>query len=158
MPAVGFWIFISSLVDRDLLIFASLVLILYCLYEKKHTFAALIFITSLGGVVLNKILKEIFQIPRPAEPLISVGGYAFPSGHAMSAAIFYSLLILLFHKKIKNKIARISFIIANISIILLVGLSRIMLRVHTAYDVVGGFVIGLLWLCIVYKIVQKINF
>ncbi len=102
-------------------------------------------------------MKEIFQIPRPADALIQVGGYAFPSGHAMSAVLFYTLLIFIFQKKIENKSARISFIIANILIILLVGLSRIMLKVHTIYDVVGGFVIGLFWLFLVYKVIEKIS-
>lgn len=158
MPAVDFWIFISSLADRNFLIFASLFLILYCLYEKKNKRAVVIFISYFGGIVLNKILKEIFQIPRPADPLIPVGGYAFPSGHAMNAVIFYSLLIFIFYKIIKNRITRNFFIVVNIFIILLIGLSRIMLQVHYVKDVIGGYIFGLLWLFIVYKLVQKINF
>lgn len=155
MPAVDFWIFISSLADRNILIFVSAILIMYFIYKKEHIKAVLLLVTSLGGIVLNKILKELFQVPRPEHPLIPIEGYGFPSGHAMSAVIFYSLLVLLFHAKIKNKKTRIAFIALNVLIILMVGLSRIMLKVHSVYDVMGGYVIGLLWLWFMYRILQK---
>ncbi|MDO8510635.1 MAG: phosphatase PAP2 family protein [Nanoarchaeota archaeon] len=155
MPAVDFWVFISSLTGRNFLIVCSAVLILYFLYKKRNKDAVLIFIGSIGGVILNKILKEIFQLPRPSDALIPVGGYTFPSGHAMSAVIFYSMLILLFHKKIKNKVARNSLIFANVLIILLIGLSRVMLKVHYVRDVLAGYIIGLLWLFILYKMLEK---
>ncbi len=156
MPSVELWIFISSLAGRNFLIVASAALIIYLLYKKEHK-KAIVFLTAyLGGIALNKILKELFQVPRPSDALIPIQGYSFPSGHAMSAVIFYSLLVFMFYKKIQNKIARIIFIVANGLIILLVGLSRVMLKVHTIYDVVGGYVIGLLWLFIIYKILEKI--
>ena len=156
MPSVELWIFISSLAGRNFLIVASAALIIYLLYKKEHK-KAIVFLTAyLGGIALNKILKELFQVPRPSDDLIPIQGYSFPSGHAMSAVIFYSLLVFMFYKKIQNKIARIIFIVANGLIILLVGLSRVMLKVHTIYDVVGGYVIGLLWLFIIYKILEKI--
>ena len=157
MSAVDFWIFVSSLADRNLLLFASVILIIYLFYKKEHKKAILFLVASLGGIVLNKILKEIFQVPRPSDALIPIQGYSFPSGHAMSAVIFYSLLVFIFYKKIKNKIARNIFILANALVILLVGLSRIMLKVHTIYDVMGGYIIGLLWLFVAYKSLLKIN-
>lgn len=158
MSSLDFWVFISSLADRNFLIFVSAILIIYFLYKKDHTKAVLLSVTYLGGIVLNKMLKEIFQVPRPANPLITIEGYGFPSGHAMSAVIFYSLLILLLYPKIKNNRIRIIFVTINVFVIILVGLSRIMLNVHSIYDVVGGYVIGLLWLFLVYKILERIKF
>lgn len=155
MPAVDFWIFISALADRNFLVVASVILITYLIYKKEHQKAIFFLVANLGGIVLNKILKEIFQVPRPDNPLIPIAGYGFPSGHAMSAVIFYSLLILIFHNKIKNKVVRYGFIVVNVLLILLVGVSRIMLRVHSVVDVIGGFVIGLLWIIFMYKIIGK---
>jgi|SRR3989338_3530267 len=157
MPSVEFWIFLSSLADRNVLIFASAILIIYLLYKKEHTKSILFLAAYLGGIALNKVLKEIFQVPRPDNPLIHINGYGFPSGHAMSAVIFYSLLIFIFYKEMKNEVVRIIFIVANIFIILLVGLSRIMLNVHSVYDVAGGYVIGLLWLFVVYKMIKYLG-
>jgi len=157
MPSVEFWIFLSSLTDRNLLVFGSIILIIYLLYKKEYKNIILFLAAYPGGVVLNKILKELLQIPRPADALIPIQGYGFPSGHAMSAVIFYFLLIFLFYKKIENKAVRNTFIGGNVLIILLVGLSRIMLKVHSLYDVIGGYVMGLLWLFVIYKALEKLS-
>ncbi len=157
MSTLDFWVFISALGGRNFLLLPFLFLVLYFLYKKEYTKTILFLVGYLGGIILNKILKEIFQTPRPDNPLIPIEGYGFPSGHAMSAVIFYSLLILLFYKKIKHKFAKITFIVVSILIILLVGLSRIILNVHSVYDILGGYVIGLLWLFLVYKITAKFD-
>ena len=157
MSFIDFWLAISFLASRSVIVSGLLSLFFYCLHAKKKREAVFILISISGGVIISYVLKRILQIPRPNDALIPIEGYAFPSGHAMSAVIFYSMLILLFHKKIKNKVARNSFMVVNILIILLVGLSRVMLKVHTFYDVVGGFMIGLLWIFIVYKVLEKIK-
>ena len=157
MSFIDFWLAISFLASRSVIVSGLLSLFFYCLHAKKKRETVFIFISISGGVIISYVLKRILQIPRPNDALIPIEGYAFPSGHALSAVIFYSMLILLFHKKIKNKVARNSFMVVNILIILLVGLSRVMLKVHTFYDVVGGFIIGLLWIFIVYKVLEKIK-
>lgn len=153
---MNFWEAISFLSSGGL--FASLLLILYFLYTKKNKEAILLLVGYYGGIVLNSFLKILFRITRPSDSLISIEGYAFPSGHAMGAVIFYSLLIFFFGKNIKSKLGRITFIFANILVIFLVGLSRIMLKVHYLSDVIVGYVIGLLWLFVVYKALEKIKF
>ena len=74
MSSVEFWIFVSSLAGRNFLIVASLSLIIYFLYTKKNKPALLVAVSFYGGIVLNKILKEIFQVPRPDNPLIPIEG------------------------------------------------------------------------------------
>lgn len=157
MPFIEFWLAISFLASRTILFPASLLLIFYCLYSKKKKEAAWIAISFYGGIALNYSLKRILQIPRPSDPLIPIDGYSFPSGHAMSAVIFYSLLMIILGKEIKKKSNRYIFIIANIFIILMVGASRIMLKVHYLTDVLGGYLIGLLWLFVIYEVLQKID-
>jgi len=158
MSALESWLFASSLAGQFLLVPASSLLIFYLLYARKRKEAIFLLAGYFGGIVLNWILKEIFQIPRPSGPLIPISGYGFPSGHAMSAVLFYSLLIFIFYKEIKNKNARITFVAINVLVVLLVGLSRFMLRVHSITDVVGGYVFGLLWLLLIYRILEKIKF
>lgn len=150
MSAVDFWLTLSFLTSPILLIPALAVLTSYLWYANEKKEAAIFAVSYFGGIILNKILKELFQAPRPSDPLIHVSGYGFPSGHAMSAMIFYSLLILLFYKKIKNKIAGNFFVVLNVLIILSVGLSRVMLKVHSVVDVLGGYVMGLLWLFLIF--------
>lgn len=152
--SIEFWLIISGFAGRYFLVPLTLLLIIYFFYVKKKKEALLVFLAWYGGIVLSAALKRLFQFSRPENHLIPIEGYAFPSGHALSAVIFYSLLIMLFHKEIKNKLLHYTFVVVNILIILLIGLSRIMLQVHYVRDVIGGYVIGLLWLFVVYKITQ----
>ncbi len=147
----------SFLASATLLVPGTLLLSSYCFYAKKKKEAILVLVGFYGGVALSYSLKRIFQIARPEDHLVPIDGYSFPSGHAMSAVIFYSLLAFIIGKEIKNKSDRLIFIIANIVIILLVGLSRVMLKVHYLTDVIGGYLIGLLWLFVIYKILGELN-
>ena len=89
-----------------------------------------------------KILKEIFQRPRPCNVLTDVlvplgcrGSFSFPSNHAINnfaAAAFFSRLYP------KYKI--ILFTTAT-----LVSISRIYLGLHYPSDILGGAVIGMIF-------------
>src|SRR3954469_22007408 len=60
------------------------------LYDYKQS-ATLLLVATIGGIVLNTVLKLGFNRPRPevfdwgTHPMSS----SFPSGHAMSASIVY---------------------------------------------------------------------
>jgi len=145
----------SFLGNSKLLIPLSLGIIFWLCRQRQRTSAWLVFIGFYGGTLLNNILKQLFKLPRP--PDSPIGGYGFPSGHAMNAAIFYSLLILLFAGKIKDRKSKYGFIAANMLLIVLVGLARIMLGVHYISDVVGGLLIGLVWLAAVVWVMGRIS-
>ena len=56
--------------------------------------ALLVFVASVGGWLLNSLLKELFQRPRPeiVPHLREVMSLSFPSGHAMTSAAVYLTL------------------------------------------------------------------
>lgn len=156
MSAVAFWSSVSYLASLRLIVPLSLVLMLWLWHKKKYNRILMLFIVFYGGAFLNSMLKKIIQRPRPAEALIPVGGYSFPSGHALSAVLFYGLILLFFLPAIKKAGWRYAFLASNIFIILMVGLSRIMLKVHYLSDVIGAFATGLLWMGFVYIIFPRI--
>lgn len=96
------------------------------------------------GTVLNQFLKLVFHIPRPwvKDPSFTVvesaipeaTGYSFPSGHTQSAVTVFGTSA----RMVKNIILRILFIV----MVLLIGLSRMYLGVHTPADVIVSLVIG----------------
>ena len=157
MSALIFWKGVSYLADLQLIVPLSIVLMLWLWHQKKYNGVLFLFVCFYGGAFLNSILKKIIQRPRPVDALIPVGGYSFPSGHVMSAILFYSLIIILFMHQIKNTKIRYGFLTVNIIIILMVGLSRIMLKVHYVSDVLGAFAIGLLWLWLLWGIFPRIG-
>jgi hypothetical protein len=78
-------------------------------------------------------MKKWAVPPGDAESLAR--GYSTPSGHAMSAASFYSYL----YRYTKNRY----FKILSIAAIILIGFSRPYLGVHYGEDVVLGWALGL---------------
>lgn len=147
--------FISHLGSATVLILLCLVFAIV-LKDKKMS---LIISINLATVYLtNVLIKTIVARPRPEVlRLVYETSYSFPSGHAMVATGFYGLLIYMAYKKIKSKELK-SGIIAFLSILIfLIGISRIYLGAHYATDIIGGFIIGILYLVIFIKIIKGVK-
>lgn len=151
--------FFTFLGTHTFLIPMNFLLIGYFLFIKRHRWYSItVPVVSLGGVSLMFVLKNLFGRPRPEDPLLrTVSGLSFPSGHALISVAFYGLLIYLVWHNIKNKILRWVLIILLLMLILIIGLSRIYLRVHYASDVLAGFAMGLIWLVSSIWVVRKIE-
>lgn len=151
---------ITKLSDTGIISILAIILTLLFLYKWKDKKTAQIIPSSLIIVAfINQVLKFIFQRERPnGYRLIEMTGYSFPSGHAMVSMAFYGLLIYIIHKKVKNKALRILLITLNITIIILVGISRIYLGVHYLSDVITGYLISIVYLLILIKLLKKYKF
>jgi undecaprenyl-diphosphatase len=116
------------------------------LNNHRHS-AALLAIATLGGIVLNNLLKMGFDRPRPQ--IFEWGTHAmsssFPSGHAMSAAIVYSTVAYLAARLQRNHASRILTMTFAALMIVSIAASRIYLGVHYPSDVLAGAIIGLAW-------------
>lgn len=102
----------------------------------------------IGGGLLNMLMKELFQRPRPyfAEPFAIEQSYSFPSAHAMTSLIAYGLLAYFICHWLHSLRARIAVIFVAVNLILWIGISRMTLGVHYFSDVISGFAAGILWM------------
>ncbi len=117
--------------------------------SKKYRHDMYILIATFPtGLGLTYLLKETVQRFRPVNEFIAETGYSFPSGHAVAAAIFFTLSIYFFARYIKNNHMRELFVTANIFMIVLVGYTRVYLNVHWFSDVVAGISFGVFWACL----------
>ena len=141
---------ITFLGKHQFLIPANLILIFYFLIVTKQTWFSIRVITiAISSLVLMLLLKQLFQRKRPLSPLLKAAkGLSFPSGHAIMAVTFYGLLIYILQHAIEIEWLKWIFTVLLLFLIILIGFSRIYLRVHYASDVLGGFIIGMLWLLI----------
>ena len=78
--------------------------ILSFLLLKDKKISVSILLNVIIATILNVLLKNVIQRPRPNElKLIVETGYSFPSGHSMVGMPFYAFLIYLVYKYLKNK-------------------------------------------------------
>jgi undecaprenyl-diphosphatase len=115
---------------------------------SQHKYSALLLLAStLGGIVLNAVLKLGFNRPRPSlfVPAVHTVSSSFPSGHAMSSAIAYSTVAYLAARLHKRKWARWLVMTAALIVVALISFSRMYLGVHYPSDVIAGVTIGLAW-------------
>lgn len=131
-------------------------LLLFFFKEKKQKAGI---ICNVGGIVfLNQILKRILKRNRPNIcPLLAASGYSFPSGHAMVSVAFYGFLTLLLSKKVSSKKVKHFLVIGTISLIILIGFSRIYLGVHYASDVLAGYLCAICYLYLFNKAYQTFS-
>jgi undecaprenyl-diphosphatase len=129
---------------------ASVPIVVFLILKKR--FGSLIgYITAVvGGSILDFILKQFIQRTRPISDatLIEVGGFSFPSGHAMLSMVFYGMISYFLIRYIKSWKYRILIVISVGFLIFLIGLSRIYLQVHYLSDVLAGYSGGFFWLTI----------
>jgi len=139
-------VFITDVFSPESLLIAAVLAAVYYFIKKNYYNSVLIFVGSVGGLVWGEILKQLIGRPRPIDGLVLESGLSFPSQHSVMALTFFSLAMFLFVKKIKNKVLRYLFIFINLFLIMLIGWSRIYLKVHYFSDVIAGFALGLFWL------------
>lgn len=125
--------------------------VLLILFSKDKIYFS---INLIGIFLLNQLLKHIIQRPRPVDiNIINENGYSFPSGHSMISMAVYGFLIYYIYKNMNNKRLKWILILLLSILILLIGFSRIYLGVHYASDVLGGFILSLIWLIIFILII-----
>lgn len=145
--------FITNFGGAIFLIIATIILFIL-IKNKKIGFSI---ISNLVIVtILNQLLKNILQRPRPTEfRIVEETGFSFPSGHSMVSMAFYGYLIYLIYRYVKNKYLKWTLIVLLSILICTIGISRIYLGVHYTSDVLGGFLISISYLVIYISAVNK---
>jgi undecaprenyl-diphosphatase len=111
-----------------------------------------------GAVALYALIKVLVARPRPPAAL-AVGhfaGYSFPSGHATQAVVGWGLLAALLAASTSSWSRKVAAWAAALLVTTLVAVSRIYLGAHWVTDVVGGVVLGALWLSAVLTLSRSV--
>jgi membrane-associated phospholipid phosphatase len=99
-------------------------------------------------MLLNEWLKVLVHRNRPFVdgPFVDWSGYSFASGHTIGATLLYGQLLLFVLPALKERHWRLLSIFSAISLVLLVGFSRIALGAHFLTDVLAAVLFGIIWL------------
>lgn len=149
---------ISFFGSPPFLLSAYILLILFMLWKGKKKYALGIAILGLSSRAVILILKEAFKRERPLIPSGEfVNEFSFPSGHTVSSFIFCGIL-LYFSWKLAWKL-HWKMIIAIVLVLfsVAIAISRLVLNVHYATDVIAGLCLAIVWLLLSLFIMEKIR-
>ncbi|MEU3449035.1 phosphatase PAP2 family protein [Streptomyces thermolilacinus] len=105
--------------------------------------AGLLVVVGLGAAGVQHAAKALVGRDRPrwSDPVDSAEFAAFPSGHAMTAAVVCGLLWWAAARTARRALARPVLVVGAVSTVG-VGLTRVYLGVHWPSDVLGGWLLG----------------
>lgn len=111
-------------------------------HRRQHYLPGL-WLALIGNQLTVTVLKNIFARPRPDMAVFAENSYSFPSGHSAASVAFFGFVFFILILERVGPIV-VSFLV-GITVILLIGLSRIYLGEHYLSDVLHGYLVGGLW-------------
>ncbi|MFC6766735.1 phosphatase PAP2 family protein [Natrinema soli] len=139
----------------------------YWVATTRRDEAAAVFGLLLAGFSLITGLKHVFALPRPERVLVEAGalpetvhplyqttatatGYGFPSGHALITTVVY--VSLAEYLSVGTRRRRY---LGAAGLVTAVCLSRVGLGVHYLADVIAGVAVGLVFLLLAWRLLDR---
>tara|TARA_Y100000310_G_C20606816_1_gene775917 strand:- start:589 stop:999 length:411 start_codon:yes stop_codon:yes gene_type:complete len=123
------WKILTQLANPYLIIALTIILLFF-----ELPWIVVVWLIVAEGVKFS--LKYSVKKSRPIKPKIKIRGYGFLSGHALTTVQFYGTLTAVYFSVWYTWLAVIVLGIV-------VGISRIKLRVHDNRDVITGWLLGI---------------
>lgn len=143
----------TQIISTDGFVVATLVVGSVLVLKQRQVAAGIFFVCTLGLMCSVQALKLYFHIPRPSDALVVTTGYAFPSGHA-GGVMFLAVCLGYLATTVPATLRALLWILLG-SGVLLVGASRLVLGVHTPFQVLVGYVLGAVWAGVYVYLVQR---
>src|SRR5690625_1676326 len=110
-----FMAYASMIGSTEMILIVTVIIGLVLLIKRSWRYFLFFFTVSVGGVILNFLLKVLIQRERPGEEVnyietfnltLNIQSYSFPSGHTMRATIFFLFLIYLIYQFGKRTVVK----------------------------------------------------
>jgi undecaprenyl-diphosphatase len=123
-------------------------LVLFFAWKRWWPSLVTLIVAVPGGMLLNEWVKVLVHRQRPFVdgPFVDWSGYSFASGHTIGATLLYGQLLLFILPALKARHWRLLSIFSAVSLVTLVGFSRIALGAHFLTDVLAAIIFGIIWL------------
>ena len=150
---------LTSLINTPVIVTWVALLLGIFLYKKWWSEALLLGGNLVLTGLLVKLLKGVYQRPRPVlQHLVVESGFSFPSGHALASTLVVGALVIIVSQRVKNRHLRHLLQVLLMVFILTIMTSRIYLGVHYPTDVLGSLFLGLGMLHIEFPYYDKLRF
>jgi membrane-associated phospholipid phosphatase len=119
-------------------------------WRRRGADAALVLVSTAGVLLLGPVLKEIIDRERPgvADHIVLVNSLSYPSGHSLDSMGVIGLLTVLAVRAAPGPSRRVCVVAVGVLLVGIVGFSRVYLGVHWPTDVLGGWLVGMLWIAL----------
>ncbi len=123
--------------------------VLYWLWDRDTVLR--LGVLTVSSLILNKVLKLFFMLPRPDEivHLVTATGWGMPSGHGQLAVVAWGWFAIVAEKRWPKILA--------ILLIVVISFSRVYLGVHTPMQVLVGNLVGAGLLLIGYLVFRFVG-
>ena len=148
---------VTALGDPIVTVLIGVGIVVYAYLQSNLRLAlagASIWLTLIVGSGLKLLIGRERPLSEYAANL-QIPTFSFPSGHASGSMIAYGLLAYLAWHALPQPWNYIA-VVALISLIILIGISRIYLGAHFPSDIVAGWILGLIALCIIIFVVRPL--
>ena len=118
-------------------------------WKERKSYAIFVFGVTFSAVVVNSVLKVVVERTRPPAMFAAANvpvSASFPSGHTVLGVTLggaLAIIVLVEYGFRRGLFPAILLIAAGA----LLGISRVYLGVHWLSDVLGGWLLGMAWLC-----------
>ncbi|WP_394213330.1 phosphatase PAP2 family protein [Psychrobacter piscatorii] len=148
------FVFITSLGSTPITCLVILLTAILCAVVRQPYILVGLLISTIGSTAFTFVNKMVFQRARPIDILLQEHTYSFPSGHATISIALYGFLAYMAIRFSQRFIHQVRILSLALLLCLLIGLSRIVLNEHYLSDVMGGFLVGTLWLTIAISMME----
>ncbi|WP_410575403.1 phosphatase PAP2 family protein [Amycolatopsis sp. cmx-4-61] len=130
---------------------AGLALVVCAVLAWRRRWAPMVLVAvataGAGAMVIG--LKTLIGRVRPpvADHLVVETNQSFPSGHSLGSTVVLGVVAAVVVVHARRRALRIAAVVLAALAVAAVGVSRLYLGVHWPTDVLGGWSIGVLWLC-----------
>ena len=122
---------------------------------------SLVLAASAAIWVPKAILEEIVARPRPPEEFLTISstldGFSFPSGHITAGVAVFGMLAIIAIMRLPGWRARSLVFLPVVLILALSALSRVADGAHWPSDVLGGFLLGGVWLLLMAWVYRSLR-
>jgi membrane-associated phospholipid phosphatase len=137
---------------------AYIIIVVLLFWKHKKEIAIEIVCIAGSSTIIMFLLKDYFHRHRPNSILGNeLVSYSFPSGHSVSSLIFCGIISYIVWKTNISILKKYLITFLLMLYALAVGMSRIILMVHYATDVIAAYCFAIAWLIISFWVITIIR-
>ena len=152
--AVNLFILITSLASTPITCLIVLLASVLCWNTSTRYIIIGLLIAVIGSTLFTFISKLLFNRGRPLDILLFEQTSSFPSGHATVSVAMYGFIAYMGIRFSRDFNKQVYILVSALFLVLMIGVSRIVLNEHYFSDVLGGYLVGALWLTVAVSVTE----